>query len=155
MALDNDLNIKAGLDIVTQEEHDDITSTFAALADPEAASDGTSVLADGADSGSNNSIDNVFYVNFNPKTDSLSDSWLTKLEKVTKNVDLSSGFFSVKATKTLNDVVDAGQIARNDEIKQANYLAKVINHLVVQAPWYVNFCLPIIIPFKLAHVFKR
>ncbi|KAF5567576.1 hypothetical protein FPHYL_3198 [Fusarium phyllophilum] len=134
MALNNDLNLKAGLDTVTQDEHDDITSTFEALADAEAASDSTSVLADGADFGSNNLIDNVFYVNIRPNTESLKDSWRQGLKSVTENVDLSSGFFNTRAVKSLNDTVARGEISDKDEIKKANYFAKVINHLVGQAP---------------------
>jgi hypothetical protein len=139
MALNNDLNTKAGLDTVTQEEHDDITFTFAALADPEAASDSASVLADAADFDSNNLINNVFYINLSPNTESLEDSWRQRLKTVTENVDMSTSFFNDKASRVLNDAVAGGQISPKDETKKANYFAKVINHLVTSAPWYAIF----------------
>ncbi|KAF5627096.1 hypothetical protein F52700_8579 [Fusarium sp. NRRL 52700] len=134
MALNNDLNIKAGLDTVTQEEHDDISSTFEALADPEAASDSTSVLANGVDFDSNNSIDNVFFINLSPDAKSLDSSWQNKLKSITENVDMSTGFFNYKTNRTLGDALVQGNISPRDEIKKANYFAKVINHLVSNAP---------------------
>ncbi|KAF5544634.1 hypothetical protein FMEXI_6463 [Fusarium mexicanum] len=135
MALNNNLNTKAGLDTVTQEEHDDITSTFEALADPEFASDSASVMASDADSGSNNSIENVFYVNLIPNTESLNENWRTSLKNITENVEMSSGFLNFKAIKTVENAVAQGNISDKDDIKKANYFAKAINHLVTQAPW--------------------
>ncbi|KAF5637640.1 uncharacterized protein FTJAE_5497 [Fusarium tjaetaba] len=127
MALNNDLNNKAGLDTVTQEEHEDITFTFAALADPEAASDSASVLADAADFDSSNLTNNVFYINLSPNTESLNDYWRQRLKAATENVDMSSGFFNEKASRTLNDVLAGGQISPKDEIKKASYFAKETN----------------------------
>ncbi|KAF5564867.1 peptidase cysteine serine trypsin [Fusarium napiforme] len=135
MALNNDLNIKAGLDSVTQEEHEDIKSTFEALAEILAAYDSASVLADAADFEPDNLIDNVFYINLSPNAESLDDSWRQRLKSVTENVDMNTGFFNDRAFRTLNDKVAGGQIPPKDEIKKANYFAKVISHLVTNAPW--------------------
>ncbi|KAF5584551.1 peptidase cysteine serine trypsin [Fusarium pseudoanthophilum] len=135
MALNNDLNIKAGLDTVTQEEHDDIKSTFAALADILAAYDSASVMADAADFEPDNLIDNVFYINLSPNTESLDDSWRQRLKSVTENVGMNTGFFNDRAFRTLSDTVAGGQIPPKDDIKKGNYFAKVINHLVTNAPW--------------------
>ncbi|KAF5674620.1 hypothetical protein FCIRC_7685 [Fusarium circinatum] len=84
---------------------------------------------------SNNSIENVFYINFKPDTKSLNDFWLKRLENATENLELHIRFFSSKAVQTLDDVVAQGNISDKDEIKKASYLAKVMNSLASKAPW--------------------
>ncbi|KAL6810218.1 hypothetical protein V8C40DRAFT_258757 [Trichoderma camerunense] len=133
-AQNNELYSKAGLDTVTDEEHEDLISTLSALADTDSA-DATGILADAPDSTPGSSIDNVFYINFNPKTETLSAPMKAKLESIVKNVNLSSGFFSTKANTTATEKINAGQIGKGDQLKQANYVAKVINYLVANAPW--------------------
>ncbi|EWG41231.1 hypothetical protein FVEG_03377 [Fusarium verticillioides 7600] len=135
MALNNDLNTKAGLDTVTQEEHDDIASTFAALADILAASDSAGVMADAADFKPDNLIDNVFYINLSPNAESLDDSWRQRLKIVTENVDMNTDFFNDRAFKVLNAKVAEGRISPKDEITKANFFAKVIERLTATAPW--------------------
>ncbi|KAH7018782.1 hypothetical protein EDB80DRAFT_745897 [Ilyonectria destructans] len=120
-AQNNELYSKAGLDTVTDEEHEHLTLALSALADADSA-DATGILNDALDSAPGSSVDNVFYINFNPKTNTLSQQ---------------IGFFSTKANQTTANKVAAGEIGKGDQILQANYTAKVINYLVQNAPWYV------------------
>ena len=135
-APDNENYIKAGLEKVTQEEHDEATSLFEALADPELSADLSSTLASDVPADPN-SIDNVFYVNFNPKTGDLSGDWRAKLDAVSKNVNLSHAFMNRKANQNVADAVRKGDISEKDPVKKANYLAKCLNVYTTSAPWYV------------------
>ena len=60
-----------------------------------------------------------------------------QLKAARANVDLNSNFMSVKASNTVNSKVASDEIPSNDEVKNANYKAKVINHLAQNSPWYV------------------
>lgn len=137
-APDNENNLKAGLEQITQEEHDEATSLFEALADPELTADLTSTLASDATAGPN-SIDNVFYVNFNPKTENLPEAWRVKLDDVSKNVNLSHTFMNRKANQNVADAVEKGDISDKDPVKKANYLAKCLNVYTTSAPWCVYY----------------
>lgn len=135
----NDIYANAGLDTVTKEEYEDITSTLSALANPDSA-DATEVLANGPTptGGEGSSPDNVYYINFNPSTKPLSDDEIKALKNVQDNIGLTLGFFSTKAQAATKDKVAEGKLKKDDPTGQANYTAKVINSLVVNAPWYVE-----------------
>ncbi|KAM0280946.1 hypothetical protein ACHAO9_010977 [Fusarium lateritium] len=135
MAPNNEHNIKAGLDTVTQDEHDEVTAVLESLADPQAASGSVGVMSNTGDSDDVVSPDNVFYINVGPIKDNLPEKWLNKLKSMTYNTDLNNGFFSYRANQTLKDAIARQAISSKDDVKQKNYLAKVINHLYQNAPW--------------------
>ncbi|OHF04270.1 hypothetical protein CORC01_00609 [Colletotrichum orchidophilum] len=96
MDAQNALYEKTGLPIVTLEELQEIDVIISALADPEALTE--SVLATGPMGHPGNELNNVYYINFNPATDT--PQLKAQLETVKKNVDLNNSFLSTKAAQT-------------------------------------------------------
>jgi len=133
MVTQNALFEKMGYPLITQEEHEDITETFSALADPESLAG--SVMADAPAISPENELKNVFYVNFNPATDT---QLRAQLEAVKDNVDLNNQFMNVKANTAVKEKIDTKALV-DSELPRANYRAKVMNYLASTAPWTAGF----------------
>lgn len=146
-AQNNDLLAKASLDTMTNEEHENLISILSAVTSPGSA-DATGILSTAPgpstapsrpstppspSTAPGSSIDNVFYISFNPNTDQLSQKLQDKLTNITANVNLSNTFFSTKA----NQLTAAKSFAPEDLTGPPNYTAAVINHLNQNALWYV------------------
>lgn len=142
MAEANHIYEKLGYPVVGQEECEDLTQALTSLADP-GSSDGAVLANDvSGDVSGGNELNNVYYVNFDPKTGQLTPQLDAQLKAVKANVDLNNNLMSVMAGNTVNSKVASKEIPSDDEVKKANYKAKVINYLAQNSPWYV-FAKPI------------
>ncbi|KAJ4384399.1 hypothetical protein N0V85_008339 [Neurospora sp. IMI 360204] len=131
---------KLGYPLVTEEEDEDIANTFSALADPESFSG--SIMADtpGPEFDTKDPFKNIYYINFNPETDKLSQEVAAQLSALQENVKLNNQFMDTKANAAVKqkiankDLVDA-------ETPTSNYKAKVLIHLTANAPWTAGFAM--------------
>ncbi|EEA22635.1 hypothetical protein TMatcc_001474 [Talaromyces marneffei ATCC 18224] len=130
MAEANTIYQKAGLPVVTPDESEDFAQSLASLADPESL-DGA-LMTEGADPSGGNTLETVYYINFNRKT---SAELAPQLDALSANVNLSSQFMTVKANAAVASKVASKELPSNDETKKSVYKAKVVNHLANNAPW--------------------
>lgn len=133
----NDLHAKIGLDPISDEDHENITSTFAALTEESEGNDVSAMAASSTDSSADISTDNVFWINVAPKSSSLSQDWNAKLTAITNDVSLNSSFIMTKAKQAVAQKIASRDLDINNKAKVANYLTRVVNFMVNGVPWYV------------------
>ena len=127
---------KLGFPMMTKDETEDLDQSLMSLQDP-SSFDG-STMADAPVSGPGGTdLTNVYYVNFNPDTQTQSPHLRDQLKSVQADVTLNAQFLSIKSNDALNSKVSSREIDSNNETAKANYKAKVTNYLAQNAPWYV------------------
>jgi hypothetical protein len=129
---------KLGFPMMTKDETEDLDQSLMSLQDP-SSFDG-STMADAPVSGPGGTdLTNVYYVNFNPNTQTQSPQMRDQLKSVQADVTLNAQFLSIKSNDALNTKVSSREIDSNNETAKANYKAKVTNYLAQNAPWTAGF----------------
>ncbi|CAO2655168.1 Nn.00g102320.m01.CDS01 [Neocucurbitaria sp. VM-36] len=133
----NRIHDKLGLPVVDQEEHEELTQALTFLADSDSFD--ATVLADAAtDSSGVNNVNNIYYVNFDPKTQSQTPQQTGQLAALQKNISLNTQFMEIKANEVVNQKIASRQL-KDEQTSRANYKAKVISWLTQNSPWTASF----------------
>lgn len=126
---------KTTLPLVEEEEHEDVVATVSALEDPESLAS-SAMANEPTKSTSDDGTKNIFYVNFNPNTDTLAPTLRQQLLAVQGDVALNAQFMDKKANDAVDAKLKSGAL-KDDPNDRAIYKAKVINYLATTVPWYV------------------
>ncbi|EYB28013.1 hypothetical protein FG05_30296 [Fusarium graminearum] len=124
---------KTTLPLVEEEEHEDVVATVSALEDPESLAS-SAMANEPTKSTSDDGTKNIFYVNFNPNTDTLATALRQQLLAVQGDVALNAQFMDKKANDAVDAKLKSGAL-KDDPNDRAIYKAKVINYLATTVPW--------------------